>query len=127
MAGEVQASDKSQHGILVDLPPSKFVVGCKWVYKIIIKANGTMDRYKAQLVAKGFAQEYNIDYEETFALVVQHNKCRSLFQMNVKNIFLNGDLTEKDYRVPPPRYTHSSNKVCQLCRALYDLKQALGA
>ena len=45
------------------------MVGCKWVYKIKICSDSTVDRYKAQLVARGFTQEYDVDYEETFAPV----------------------------------------------------------
>ena len=51
------------------LPSGKSAIGCKWVYKIKTRSNGTIDHYKACLVAKGFTQEYEIDYEETFALV----------------------------------------------------------
>jgi hypothetical protein len=93
---------------LVDLPRGKFVIGYKWVYKIKTKSNGTIVQYKAHLVAKGFAREYGIDYEETFVLVARITYVRSLlvivvvhqwplFQMNVKNVLLNGDLTKEVY------------------------------
>ena len=48
----------------------------------------------------------------------------SLYQMDVKNAFLNGDLHKEVYMQPPPGYPHSSSQVCRLCRALYGLKQA---
>ena len=54
---------------MIDLSPGWSVVGCRWVYKIKIKADGSVERYKACLVTKGFTQEYGIDYVETFALV----------------------------------------------------------
>ena len=66
---------------LVDLPPNKFVVGCKWVYKIKTHADGSIDHYKARLVEKGFTHEYDIDYEETFAPVARLTLVRSLIAM----------------------------------------------
>ena len=51
------------------LPLGKSVVGCKWIYKIKTRFDGSIECYKARLVTKGFTQEYEIDYEETFALV----------------------------------------------------------
>uniref|UniRef100_A0A2N9FWZ4 Leucine-rich repeat-containing N-terminal plant-type domain-containing protein n=1 Tax=Fagus sylvatica TaxID=28930 RepID=A0A2N9FWZ4_FAGSY len=85
--------------------------------------------------SKGFTQEYGIDYEETFASVTRLTSVRSLlavatvrhwplFQMDVKNAFLNGDLLEEVYMQPPPGYLDSQNQVCHLRRALYGLKQA---
>ena len=81
------------------------MVGCKWIYKIKTHSDGSIERYKARLVVKGFTQEYEIDYEETFASVACISSVRALlavatastwdiFQMDVKNAFLNGDLSE---------------------------------
>jgi Reverse transcriptase (RNA-dependent DNA polymerase) len=52
---------------MIPLPNGKKPVGCKWVYKIKYHSNDTIERYKAKLVAKGYIQTYEIDYEETFA------------------------------------------------------------
>ena len=121
---------------MVDLPPGQSVVGYRWVYNMKMKADGSIEWYKARLVAKGFTQEYGIDYEETFAIVAHLTsvrcliamaaiRCWPLYQMDVKNAFLNGDLHEKVYMQPPPGYPHSSSQVYHLCSALYGLMQAL--
>ena len=76
--------------------------GCKWIYKIKTGSDGSIKRYKTCLVAKGFTQEYEINYEETFTPVAHISSVRALlavtvaskrdiFQMDVKNAFLNGD------------------------------------
>ena len=118
------------------LPLGKSVVGCKWIYKVKTYSDGSIECYKTRLVAKGFTQEYRIDYEEeTFApiarisfvcalLAVAAASKWDLFQMDVKNAFLNRDLSEEVYMQPPPGLSVESNKVCHLLRALYSLKQA---
>uniref|UniRef100_A0A2N9IYY0 Integrase catalytic domain-containing protein n=1 Tax=Fagus sylvatica TaxID=28930 RepID=A0A2N9IYY0_FAGSY len=110
MKKELDALLKTGTWDLVDLPTGKSAIGCKWVYKIKTRSNGTVDRYKARLVAKGFTQEYGIDYEETFA-------------PDVKNAFLNGELTEEVYMQLPPGFSQPpgfSHKGIQ------DLKHFLG-
>ena len=70
MKEELDALTKNHTWDLVTLPPKQSVVGCKWIYKIKTCSDGSIKRYKTRLVVKGFTQEYEIDYEETFALVV---------------------------------------------------------
>ena len=79
------------------------MVCCKWIYKIKTCSDGSIERYKAHLVAKGFTHEYGIDYEETLTPVTRISFVRDLlavasvskwdlFQIDVKNAFLNRDL-----------------------------------
>ncbi|KAJ9538383.1 hypothetical protein OSB04_031116 [Centaurea solstitialis] len=135
MQEELCALPKAQTWDPIPLPPGKRPIGSKWVFKIKTKSDGSIDRYKARLVAKGFNQEYGIDFEETFAPVARVTSVRSLlaiaatkhwplFQMDVKNAFLNGDLSEEVYMTPPPGVSLPTGHVCRLRKALYGLKQA---
>lgn len=67
MPDKLQALEKNRIWDLVGLPPEKFVIGSKWIYKIKTNQDSSIELYKARLVAKGFTQEYRVDYEETFA------------------------------------------------------------
>ena len=125
MKEELDTLSKNHTWDLVTLPPRKSVVGCKWIYKIKTRSDGSIERYKTRFVVKGFTQEHGIDYEETFAPVARISSVRTLlaiavaskwdiFQMDVKNAFLNGDLSEEVYMQPPPGLSVDSNKVCHL-------------
>ena len=138
MKEELDALHKTGTWDPVDLPSIKSAIDCKWVYKIKTRSDDTVNRCKARLVARGFTQEYEIDYEETFApmarlssimtLIVVSAACKwPLFQLDVKNAFLNGELSEEVYMRLPPCYSHPLGfplRVFRLQRALYGLKQA---
>ncbi|CAJ2640143.1 unnamed protein product [Trifolium pratense] len=134
---EMEALDKNNTWELVSLPNGKKPVGCKWVYTVKYKADGSIERYKARLVAKGFTQTYGIDYSETFAPVAKMNIVRvilslaanynwNLQQFDVKNAFLHGELEEEIYMDVPHGYREdiAANTVCKLKKALYGLKQS---
>ena len=65
MAAEIKALEQINTWTLTALPPHKKPIGCKWVYKVKFKADGTIERYKARLVAKSYTQAKG-DYHETF-------------------------------------------------------------
>ena len=78
MKEELDALSKNHTWDLVALPPRKSMVGCKWIYKIKTRFDGSIEHYKTHLVAKDFTQEYEIDYEETFAPVARISSVRAL-------------------------------------------------
>ena len=137
MNQEFTALLKNGTWTLVPPNPHSNVVGCKWVFRIKRKANGSIERYKARLVAKGFHQQHDIDYGDTFSPVIKPITIRTVLslavasnwdirQLDVTNTFLHGVLSEDVYMTQPPGFVHSSypTHVCHLRKALYGLKQA---
>ncbi|KAL0375543.1 UNVERIFIED_CONTAM: Retrovirus-related Pol polyprotein from transposon TNT 1-94 [Sesamum calycinum] len=100
---------------LVDLPTRRKTIGKKWVLKVKHKADRSIGKFKAQLVAKGYTQKEDIDYKETFSRVEMFASIRlivaiityldlELFQMNIKTTFLNGELDEEIYMDQPESF-----------------------
>lgn len=137
MDAEYQALLQNSTWSLVDLPSTRCAVSCKWILRCKLKADGSLDRYKARLVARGFSQSPGLDYEETFSLVLGMASFRMLVataahydwplhQLDIKTAFLHGELEEEIYMQQPPFYQEADapHKVCRLHKALYGLKQS---
>ncbi|KAL0549968.1 hypothetical protein IC582_014463 [Cucumis melo] len=137
MEEEVDTLKKNHTWDLVPKPKDVKPISCKWVYKVKTRADGTIERYKARLVARGFSQQYGLDYDETLSPVAKLTTVRvllalaaskdwKLWQMNVKNAFLNGELDQDIYMEQPKGFEDKilHDYVCKLRKDLYGLKQA---
>jgi hypothetical protein len=140
MTEEYQSIIKNDVWEIVPKSKSKDVVSSKWFFKIKHVVDGSIEKYKARFVARGFSQREGIDYEETFAPVARYTSFRTiialaakmkwkLHQMDVKTTFLNGVIEEEVYIEQPQGFEVEDRKthVCKLKKALYGLKQALRA
>jgi hypothetical protein len=67
-----------------DLPLGRDAIGSKWVFKANAKLDGSVDRFKARLVAQGFNPRARVDFSETFSLFVKHNTLRTLLSIAAK-------------------------------------------
>ena len=128
---------KNQVWEFVLRPQGKKVVGSRWIYKVKHATNGSVEKYKVHIVAKGFSEKEGIDYEESFAPVARYSSIQTIIslasemgwrfhQMDVKTAFLN-EVIEEEIFVEQPKERDVENRerhVFRLQRALYGLKQA---
>ncbi|GKV19028.1 hypothetical protein SLEP1_g29328 [Rubroshorea leprosula] len=138
MQEELAALYKNNTWTLVPPPSTNTnIVGSKWVFKTKLNSDGSVDRFKARLVARGFSQVSGVDFEETFSPVLKPTTLRlvialattlswPLRQLDVKNAFLHGQLKEVVYMKQPPGFEDANHPgyVCKLNKSIYGLKQA---
>ncbi|XP_074266398.1 putative mitochondrial protein AtMg00820 [Silene latifolia] len=105
MKKEIEALQANDTWVLTYLPIGKKVISSKWAYKVKLNADGSLKRHKARLVIEVVGQKAGIDYQETFSPVVKMTTIRAMicvavhrhwdiFQMDVNNVFLHGDIEE---------------------------------
>ena len=137
MDSEMRSLQENDVWDLVELPPGRKTVGSKWVFKKKTGADGTVERFKARLVAQGFTQKYGMDYDKTFCPVVRQESLRvlialsvgsglKLHQVDVTTAFLNGTLEEEVFMRRPDGFVKkgSENLVFRLKKSIYGLKQS---
>ncbi|KAH9751148.1 hypothetical protein KPL71_014161 [Citrus sinensis] len=137
MQEEIEALHKNKTWKLVPLLHGRKIIGNKLVYKIKRNGNDQVERYRARLVVKGYVQKEGIDFNEIFLPVVRLTTVRivlamcatfdlHLKQLDVKTVFLHGELEEEIYMLQPEIFaeTRKENLVCRLNKSLYGLKQA---
>jgi hypothetical protein len=121
--------------IVENLPSGQKAIGSRLVFKIKWLGDGSIERYKARLVAQGFSQIPGLDFDETFAPVVKLTSVRVLcalavrlklhfHHLDVDTAFLNGDLDEELYMRLPQGIGEHSGKIVRLLKSIYGLKQA---
>nr|GEZ09403.1 putative RNA-directed DNA polymerase [Tanacetum cinerariifolium] len=134
---EIKAIEQNQTWKLVDLPANTKCIGVKWVFKTKLNERGEVEKYKAKLVARGYGQEYGVDYVEVYAPIARMDTIRmmiaiaaqkgwNIYHMDVKSAFLHGKLEEDVYVQHPQGFVKKNHehKVYKLQKALYGLKQA---
>lgn len=137
MGEEIGICHETNTWSLLPRPADTHVIGCRWVHKIKLKADGTMEKLRSRLVAKGNEQEEGIDFLETYSHVVRTATARMVLhtatvnhwdirQLDIKNAFLHDDLNETVYMRQPPGFVDPQypDHVCLLHNDIYDLKQA---
>jgi cell envelope opacity-associated protein A len=138
MNEELHSINKNIVWELTDLPSQRKAISCKWVLRKKFKANESLDKYKVRFVAKGFTQQTNVDFIDTYSLVEMFASVRlimsvianidlELHHLDVKTTFLNGELKEDNYMIQTRGFQVKGHeeKVYNLKRSLYGLKQSL--
>jgi hypothetical protein len=118
-----------------ELPANRRAIPCMWVFKRKLNADGSIERYKARLVIKGFHQQHLVDYDKVFAPVVRASTVRLFFSIvaaadlvchmvDISNAFVQGTADKVIFMCQPPGFEDGTGNVLKLLKSLYGLKQA---
>jgi reverse transcriptase-like protein len=132
---EMESLEENKTWIITPLPEEKNLLRGKWVFRLKRGPDGSVVKWKARWVVRGFTQIEGIDYFETFASVVKPMSYKALFaiaaaydleieQMDVTTAFLYGDIDTEVYVEQPHGYEDGTGRACLLKKALYSLKQS---
>lgn len=135
MHEELTALLKNQLGLLQPCPKGIKPISCKWVYRVKKNPDGSVNKFKARLIAHGFLQTFGMNYHDSFAPVAKVvivrllnayavNNRWNVHQLDINNAFIHGKFEEDVYLTPPQSLEVPSRQVRKLKNALYGLKQA---
>ena len=121
MEEEIIALELNQTWESVPRPRDTKLISCKWAYEILCLSDGSIERYKTQPVARGFCQQYGLDYDEMFSLVAKItivqvppalvNKDWKFWHMDMKNIVLHGELDQEIYMNQPNGFENEAGVI----------------
>src|SRR6201999_870275 len=118
------------------LPPGRKAIGCRWVFLIKRKSDGSVDSYKARVVAQGFSQHPGFDYDETYASTVKWATLRAILALaaledleiesvDISSAFLNGEIDAEVYMQQPEGFPQGRpDQVLRLLKSIYGLRQS---
>ncbi|KAK9088598.1 hypothetical protein Scep_027680 [Stephania cephalantha] len=137
MQSEFSALQKNDTWSLVPPTADHILVGNKWLFKVKKNTNGSVNRFKAKLVARGYTQIPRIDFYSTYSPVIKSSTIRVVLsiaasfnwgvrQLDINNAFLHGELTETVYMPQPEGFVDvdRASYVCKLNKAIYGLRQS---
>lgn len=135
ISDEISSLESNNTWSITDLPADRWPISARWIFKRKCYPDGSLDKYKARLVARGFSQRFGIDFFETYASVNRHESIRLFFvlciqfdlvykQFDVITAFLNGVFEETVYLLPPKGTNCPTNKVLKLHKSIYGLRQS---
>ncbi len=118
------------------MPKGRKIVKNKWVYKLKLATNKSVDCYKVRLVVKGFTQKEGVDFKETFSPIMKFDSIKivisiivvedmNITQFDVCTAFLYGEIEEEIHMTQPLGLENikETGKICRLCMVLYGLQQ----